>query len=316
MDLLSNAVDAIQVGVEDYHTGTRPRLLAAVRSIHAGILLLLKQAILTKVPGPAGETLIRASIEPQLDESGQVVYRGKGKRTIDTQQIRQRCTAVGIHLDWDALHRIGDVRNDVEHYSSQLSVEAIADVITSAMVLVRRIAEVHLNRAPRDLVGVDTWEAMLNVAAVHAIERQACDDALASIAWESDTLANGIVKVRCDACASDLLRPTEESRSFDDIVLSCRACGATHDADTVIPEALARELAWDEYLAATDGGENPVGDCPDCATNAYIDFENRCARCGSSVNRTCARCNSYIPLSELLSAPYCGYCEHVMSKDD
>jgi hypothetical protein len=40
MDLLVNAIESIRVGVEDYQEGSHGRLLAAVRSIHGGILLL------------------------------------------------------------------------------------------------------------------------------------------------------------------------------------------------------------------------------------------------------------------------------------
>jgi hypothetical protein len=39
MDLLTNAVASINVGVEDYKTGVPERLLSAVRNIHAGVLL-------------------------------------------------------------------------------------------------------------------------------------------------------------------------------------------------------------------------------------------------------------------------------------
>ncbi|MCO4101679.1 MAG: hypothetical protein HEQ38_20260 [Gemmatimonas sp.] len=316
MDLLANAVDAIQVGVEDYHVGTRPRVLAAVRNIHAGILLLLKHTILQKVPGEAGEHLIKAMVEPVLDPSGQVVYRGTGKKTIDAQQIQQRCTAIGIALDWAALRRIGAVRNEVEHYSTQLSLPAIADVITSAMVLVRRIADEHLGVEPRELMGRDTWDAMLKVATVHSEERHACDEALSAVSWESETLAKGIRNVRCAACASDLLRPSDEAASFDDVVLICRACGASLEADRAIPQAVASELAWDDYFAVTDGADEVIGTCPSCGNEAYVDAENRCARCGESVDRRCDRCHGEILLSELYSAPLCGYCDHVMSKDD
>ncbi|PYU23337.1 MAG: hypothetical protein DMG30_11925 [Acidobacteria bacterium] len=45
MNVLTNAIESIQVGVEDYQLGTRPRLLSAVRNIHAGILLLFKEAL-------------------------------------------------------------------------------------------------------------------------------------------------------------------------------------------------------------------------------------------------------------------------------
>ncbi len=45
MDLLANAIESIRLGVEDYEDGSHPRLLSALRNIHAGILLLYKEAL-------------------------------------------------------------------------------------------------------------------------------------------------------------------------------------------------------------------------------------------------------------------------------
>jgi hypothetical protein len=45
MDLLNNAVESIQVGIEDYEAGTPARLRSCVRSIHAGVLLLFKERL-------------------------------------------------------------------------------------------------------------------------------------------------------------------------------------------------------------------------------------------------------------------------------
>ena len=49
MDLLSNAIESIRAGVEDYEQGSHGRLLAAVRNIHAGILLLYKLFIVSRL---------------------------------------------------------------------------------------------------------------------------------------------------------------------------------------------------------------------------------------------------------------------------
>jgi hypothetical protein len=50
MNLLANAIESIQVGVEDYQAATRPRLLSAVRNIHAGVVLLFKEALRRRSP--------------------------------------------------------------------------------------------------------------------------------------------------------------------------------------------------------------------------------------------------------------------------
>jgi hypothetical protein len=68
MDLLTNAIESSQVGVEDYKSGTRPRLLSAVRNIHAGILLLYKEALLRLSQPDSNDVLIMSKIVPSLDK--------------------------------------------------------------------------------------------------------------------------------------------------------------------------------------------------------------------------------------------------------
>ncbi len=55
MDLLTNAIESIRTGVEDYEEGSHGRLLASVRSIHAGILLLYKEALSRLSPAGSNE---------------------------------------------------------------------------------------------------------------------------------------------------------------------------------------------------------------------------------------------------------------------
>lgn len=96
MELLDNAIESIQVGVEDYQSGTRPRLLSAVRNIHAGILLLYKEALRRMSAAGSNEALMMARIVPSKDSSGKVVFIGEGKKTVDSQQIKDRFETLGI----------------------------------------------------------------------------------------------------------------------------------------------------------------------------------------------------------------------------
>jgi hypothetical protein len=129
MDLLTNAIESIQVGVEDYKAGTRPRLLSAVRNIHAGILLLFKEALRRHSPRESNEVLVMAKIAPARDKKGRVVFTGEGKKTVDAQQIRERFAALGINTDWQRFDRINDARNDVEHLFPKLDQKALEGLI-------------------------------------------------------------------------------------------------------------------------------------------------------------------------------------------
>ena len=121
MDLLTNAIESIRVGVEDYEEGSHGRLLAAVRSIHAGILLLYKEALRRLSPAGSDEALVKAKIVPKRNAQGIVEFFGGGKKTVDVQQIRERFTTLGIVTDWTRFDRITDVRNDIEHYYTKLN---------------------------------------------------------------------------------------------------------------------------------------------------------------------------------------------------
>ena len=88
-----HAIESIRVGVEDYEHSSHGRLLASVRSIHAGILLLYKEA-LRRVG--SDEVLLKARIIPRRNAAGTIQFFGEGKKTVDIQQIRDRFGTLGI----------------------------------------------------------------------------------------------------------------------------------------------------------------------------------------------------------------------------
>ncbi len=67
MSLLNNAIESIQVGVEDYLMGDSKRYLSAVRNICAGILLLYKEKLCRLSPPQDKEVLIKKDIRPVDD---------------------------------------------------------------------------------------------------------------------------------------------------------------------------------------------------------------------------------------------------------
>ncbi len=75
MDLLTNATSSIRLGVEDYKSGDSDRMLSAVRNIHAGILLLYKEALRRKSPENTNDVLVKAQIRPELNSTGEMNLR-------------------------------------------------------------------------------------------------------------------------------------------------------------------------------------------------------------------------------------------------
>jgi hypothetical protein len=316
MDLLTNALDSICLGIEDYRANTPARLLSSVRNIHAGILLLYKESLRRLSPPNSSDALIKAKIIPVRDKAGVITFVGKGKKTVDVQQIRERFEDLGIKTDWTRLDRITEARNDLEHYFAQLTQNALQGLITDSFLIIRNFVSHELKDDPRALLGEDAWQVMLGVAEVFEAERKRCEEALAKISWESETLQEGLALLNCQNCGSQLLRPDRDSGSFQDARLICSACGAEETFESFIPRAIGEALDSEAYLAAKDGGDTPYVDCPECGANAYVVEENRCASCGESIETTCIRCGGRIPPEELDCSPMCGWCAHMSSKDD
>lgn len=58
-----------------------PVLLSAVRNIHAGILLLYKEALRRLSPQGSQEVLIKAKVIPKRSKNGEIQFVGSGRKT-------------------------------------------------------------------------------------------------------------------------------------------------------------------------------------------------------------------------------------------
>ena len=316
MSLLTNAIEAIQVGIEDYEDGSRPRLLAAVRNVYAGLLLFYKEALRRKSPPGSNGVLIKAHVKLQKDSLGKVVAVGTGRKTVNVHQIQERFSSIGITTDWQKFKKISSVRNDVEHYYSTINEKTLKGVIANAFVILRDFITKELHEDPRSLLGERTWDKMLQIAGVYQAERIACDETIESIDWNSPTLFGAVENLHCVECGADLLMATPTNSPRDQVSLKCRACGNGETAEELIPRAIADELSWELYLSFTDGNELPYVSCPECSIEAYIISETKCAYCDHEALHICVRCGNNILPEELDSSPLCGWCAYMINKND
>jgi hypothetical protein len=98
-----------------------------------------------------------------------------------------------------------------------------------------------------------------------------------------------------------------------------KACGEIIPAEKLIEATLEAHFETKSYVAATDGGDQPVYLCPECSVKAYViyDEENGCVWCGLTLDK-CGRCSCELT-PDIVSAEsnqMCSYCNHIMSKDD
>jgi hypothetical protein len=76
--ILDNAVESIQIGIEDYRSNDPRRLVSAVRNVHAGILLLCKEKLRRLSPPGSEEMLIKQDSRP-ISRNGEIITIGHGK---------------------------------------------------------------------------------------------------------------------------------------------------------------------------------------------------------------------------------------------
>lgn len=90
MSILNNAIDSIILGLEDYESSDHRRLISCARNIFVGILLLFKHKLSILSPEDSDEVLVKQQVLPKKDPTGKIVWEGKGKKTVDVNQIKER----------------------------------------------------------------------------------------------------------------------------------------------------------------------------------------------------------------------------------
>lgn len=311
--IFDNAITSIQLALEDFSAATEARLLSTVRNLHAGILLLYKSKLSALSPPGSGDALVKKSVVPKKLPSGEVVFTGVGRKTANVLEIRTRFESLGVQTDWKRFEKISALRNDIEHYCTSVHPDAIRGMISDTFVIIRDFMHSELAKDPKDELGEEAWARLLSVSEVFERERADCKQRVESIDWESATLEEAISEVTCHACGSGLITPVGSDKTTG---VQCRSCGEVEQFEPCAARALSDYLSWRNHYALKDGAEEALIMCPFCFQEGYVVDEECCAICGESCEHTCAMCASTIPISELSDGSLCGYCQHMVDKDD
>jgi len=314
MTLLDNAVSSIRLALQDFNSEDERRLLSAVRNLNAGILLLYKAKLSFLSPPGSDDVLIKKDIIPVKGQDGQIVFVGTGTKTVDVDQIQKRFKTLGISTDWKKFNRINKVRNDIEHHFTDDSQrDAIRGAISDTFLLIRDFISRELGEDPMTALGQEAWSILISVSEVFEKEHEDCQEALEAVDWESRALGGAVMEETCPNCGSKLLAPRGKNREEG---IECRSCGEHEAFEDFAGRALSDFLGGENHWAVKDGGEEVLIQCPFCFQDGYVVEEERCAICGEGCEHTCDRCASRIPVSELNDGGLCGWCSHMMSKDD
>jgi hypothetical protein len=257
--IFDNAITSIKLGLKDFSDNTEARLLSAVRNLHAGILLLYK-ARLSELSAPGSDdALVKKNIVPKRLPSGEIVFKGVGKKTVNVREIKERFESLGIQTDWKRFDRISGLRNDIEHYCTSVHPDAISGMISDTLVIIRDFVHNELGLDPKDELGDEAWSTLLSVSEVFEKERAYCRELLELIDWGSEGLEAAISEATCHRCGSALIAPISSEK---DSGLRCRSCGETAGFETFAERALSDSLGWRNHYALKDGGDEVLNHVP------------------------------------------------------
>lgn len=317
MSVLDNAIDAIEAGFEDFTEGSQRRLKSAVRSLHAGLLLLFKHKLIELSPPGADDLLIREKLVPVMSSNGQLEFRGKGKKTVDVQGIRERFDSLGVKVDWKSFDEINRIRNELEHYYTTATVQQIKEVLAKSFSIATQfVTKNFTNLDLRDKLSPTTWESLLEIKTVYEGELEKCKESWDGFEHVSQYVLDHVEDFSCPNCYSDLMLFT---KADDESSACCRSCGEALSNEALITAIVSEPGGSSAYSAIKDGGTQEVVDCPECGEFAFVMCEGYCVNCECELSTTCAQCGTDIIAEEMSDSGYCGWCDnmrHKMMNDD
>jgi hypothetical protein len=275
--LFGNAVQSIQLGIEDYQANDPRRALSAVRNFYAGVLLLAKEVLVRQVPDADPDEVLSARYKPVPDRDGGVRYEPMSNQTVDFATLGDRFKDFGLKID--RANDLNRIRNAIEHYCTAETGETVREAIAKAFPVVVDLFNLA-KEPPHEALG-DTWPVMLEVRAVYERELERCRRSFDNIDWPLKVLADA--PLSCPNCSSDLVAQLDpDNGDIQSAECECRSCSAKVDAEKAVERALHAHFEWDSYIALKDGGEDLLGICPECGVEVYVCFgdEVGCAWCG------------------------------------
>lgn len=319
MSILKNAIDSLELGVEDCQSDQPKRLVSAVRNFYAGVLLLFKYklALLSQENDYA---LLKQQVFP-VQEEFKIVWKGKGKNTVDFNQIQKRFQSLDIKVDWRPLEKAKDYRNDIEHYydREKTKPEVVRQYISGCFIVVCDFIRNQLSEDPKTLFDPTIWDSLIKVKDVYEADKKACSESLKKLEWISDITFRIFNDFTCNKCGSDLIEPLDISdKDSTDASFRCRVCDEEWNYEELLPLACEKESECD-HVRIKDGGEPTFAYCPSCMEEYYNTDYEVCFNCGTKGPFFCSLCDNVVPICELQlygSEGVCSWCCQVRMKDD
>lgn len=315
MGILTNAINSIQVGIEDYEASDDRRHASAIRNIYAGILLLYKEKLCRLSPSYDRELLIRRNLRPIRSDEGGIIFHGVGRATVNVAEIKDRFDGLGVSVDWKRFDKLSTLRNELEHYYASQSSDILKEAISESFLLIRNFIANELSIDPQECIGSDTWNTLLGVAEVYDAEKLACNESISKCDWKYGAVEYALKYLRCPECGSALIFCDDAGDEYPEIRLSCKSCGNKFSFASVVEECVEASLGVDAHMALKEGDQPPYDTCPECGRGAFVYEEGCCVACGYEMEYdSCEQCGERLTLDEQWLEGKCSYCQHRWEK--
>lgn len=323
MSILQNAINSIQIGVEDYKSKDPRRNASSVRNISAGILLLFKEKLCRLSPAGDPHLLIMKDIRPKLKTGDEIQFESFRKenrtgKTVDVSDIEKRFQSLKVRTDWHRFHKINSLRNDIEHFYTQEEPHMIREIISDSFLLIRDFLVSELNEEPVKLIGAECWDELLEVSEIYEKELADCNDSRAKVDWKFATVLSSLRHLRCEECASKLVKVADKAGRYPSINLVCSSCGHEFVFEKVVTQCIHDGLFGEAYEATTRGGEYPWEECDECGSPTFVIGESACMSCCYTIDyEWCRLCKAELddaPIRENICNE-CTYVDELLYKD-
>lgn len=316
-NIIENAIHSLQLGIEDFKSNDTRRPISAARNYYAGLLLLAKQCLIESAPHADPMDVIGAKYKPVPDGQGSVAHKADGYKTVDLSQLQSRFKDFNLAWPKANIDRLQALRNDLEHLHPKEPLQSVKEAIAQSFPMVEAFFKL-LRRDPATELG-DAWQSMLEERAFFDGQKKACNASFEKVDWLAEITAHE--DFACPFCHSSLIEQLDPSNTVpQEIMGKCRACGIEMGAEQVVQIALGAEYGDDAYIAAKDGGDEVICDCPECGLNTYImTYDvNGCFWCEYVLKGDCARCHIALTPSNVAydNNGLCSYCDDLFKKDD
>lgn len=318
MSILQNAIDSIQLGIEDYDLISQnpKRLISCTRNLFSGILLLFKHHLSDLSKADSDEVLIKQKIVPKII-NGEIVFAGEGKKTVDVQGIQERFKSLGIQVDWGQLNRIQSYRNNIEHYYSNENSKTIEFILANSFNIINEFVRTYLKLDPIELFDQELWSKLIEIEQVYQAERQKCISDLESNTYYNFKILELIKQSNCLECGFDVIKPLKNNIDSHQVRYRCLSCHKETDYSELIVSAIEQEVDYQQRRDSMfgDSFSEVFCTCPSCWTNAYSIENCFCFSCQYQAKQICDVCESSLTGDEIsFESNLCSCCRHRYEK--